>query len=282
MALFNFSAREGALIERALGFVNRQEVDPALAGAVLIVKTAAFADECDRLAPYYPLLGLENRNSRLVFDASRHGGHKILINQETISGLSFVHTLVGDLVHLANLGLFAAEHGNFYRFDQEQAIARHWHEFLLWSRFQAMRVATRAHALCSWHEANGDAPPADGCYRFEGFDCHSPGLEQSLRGLAEAGEIGAWREGLWDLLEEAALSFGRMAFLQQEARPEQVDGRFPAEAIEQAVGLDNALALYGAMLQSRHYGEWSERRRAIRAVILEMQERGRARFAPGV
>ena len=35
-------------------------------------------------------------------------------------------------------------------------------------------------------------------------------------------------------------------------RPEQVDGRFPAEAIEQAVGLDNALALYGALLQSRH------------------------------
>lgn len=279
MALFNFSAREGAQVERALGFVHRQEMDPAMAAAVVIVKTAEFADECDRLAPYYPLLGLENRNSRLVFDASRHGGHKILVNQETINGLSFVHTLIGDLVHLANLGEFAAEHGNFYRFDQEQAIAYHWYEFLLWSRFQAMRVATRAHALCSWHEANGEPPPADGCYRFEGFDCHSPDLERSQKVLCEAGAISAWREGLWDLLEEMALSLGRMAFLQQEPRPEQVDGRFPAEAIEQTVGLDNALALYGVLLEARGYDGWRKRRRAMRAVILDMQERGRVRFA---
>ncbi len=279
MALFNFSARETAQIEQALGFVHRQEADPALAAAVLIVKTAEFADECDRLAPYYPLLGLENRNSRLVFDASRQGGHKILVNQETISGLSYVHTLIGDLVHLANLGQYAAEHGNFYRFDQEQAIAHHWHEFLLWSRFQAMRVATRAFSLCNWHEANGEVPPMDGCYRFEGFECHSPGLEQSLQVLCEAVEIGAWREGLWDLLEEMALSFGRMAFLQQEPRPEQVDGRFPAEAIKLTVGLDNALALYGVLLEARDYDGWRQRRRAIRTVILDMQERGRARFA---
>ena len=281
MALFNFSAREVTQIERALGFVHPQEMNPALAGAVVVIKTTEFADECDRLASYYPLLGLENRNSRLVFDANRGNVHKILINQETITGLSVVHTLINDLVHLENLGQFAAEHGNFYRFDQEQAIAHHWYEFLLWSRFQAMRVATRALALTGWHETNGEAPPVDQCYRFESFDCHSPELEQGLKSLAEADEISTWREGLWDMLEEMVLCFGRMAFLQQEARPELVDEQFPAKAIEQVVGLDNALALYGVLLQSRQYGEWSERRRAIRAVILEMQEQGRLRFTAG-
>ncbi len=281
MALFNFTAKEQARIERALGFVGPQEVDPALVAEVLMIKTAAFADECDRLAPYFPLLGLENRNSRLVFDSARRGTHKILLNQEAIQGLSYIHTLVNDLVHLANLQRYADEHGNIYRFDQEQAIHQYWYEFLLWTRFQAMRIATRAHALVGWHEVNGEPPPADGRYRFSGIDGHNPALDHCLAQLQTAGEIGVWRAGVWESLEELALSFGMLAFLQQEPRPTEVDANFPVEALEATLGLDNALALYGALLESRSYGQWREHRRSIRAVVLAMQEHGQQRFAPG-
>jgi hypothetical protein len=143
-----------------------------------------------------------------------------------------------------------------------------------------MRIATRAQALVGWHEANGEDPPADGRYRFSGIDGHRPALDHCLAHLRAAGEIGIWREGLWHLLEELALYFGTLAFFQQEARPHEVDARFPAEALEATVGLDNALALYGALLESRGYEQWRAHRRSIRAVILAMQEQGRKRLAP--
>ncbi len=122
MQLDNLSSRETALLTRALAFVRPAEMDPALTAAVRIVKTDNFADECDQVARYYAPLGLETPASRPVFDKGRNPGHRILLNNAAISGLSFLHTLVGDLVHLANLCRYSADHGNVYRFTQEQAI----------------------------------------------------------------------------------------------------------------------------------------------------------------
>lgn len=281
MQLDNFSSRETALLTRALAFVRPEELDPALTGAVRIVKTDKFADECDQVARYYAPLGLETPASRPVFDSGRNPGHRILLNNAAISGLSFLHTLVGDLVHLANLCRYSADHGNVYRFTQEQAIAHAWYEFLLWSRFQAMRIATRAHALVSWHEVNGEQPPADGCYRFARVDLTSPGMTASLEQLRRAEDLAAWRAGLWDLLQELALYFGRLAFYQRDARPGELDEAFPEQVLEETVGLNNVLSLYRLLLQAGSYDQWSGQWDALRGTVLAMQEHGRRRYAAG-
>ena len=281
MQLDNFSSRETALLTRALAFVRPGEMDPALTDAVQIVKTDNFADECDQLARYYAPLGLETRTSRPVFDTGRNGRHRILLNNAAISGLSFLHTLVGDLVHLNNLRRYTADHGNVYRFTQEQAIAQAWYEFLVWTRFQAMRIATRAHALVSWHEVNGEQPPADGCYRFARVDLTSPGLTASLEQLRRAEDLAAWRAGLWDLLQELALYFGRLAFYQRDARPGELDKAFPEQVLEETVGLNNVLSLYRLLLQAGSYDQWSGQWDALRGTVLAMQEHGRRRYAAG-
>ena len=281
MQLDTFSSRETALLTRALAFVRPGEMDPALTDAVQIVKTDNFADECDQLARYYAPLGLETRTSRPVFDTGRNGRHRILLNNAAISGLSFLHTLVGDLIHLNNLRRYTADHGNVYRFTQEQAIAHAWYEFLVWTRFQAMRIATRAHALVSWHEVNGEQPPADGCYRFARVDLTSPGMTTSLEQLHRAEELAAWRAGLWDLLQELALYFGRLAFYQRDARPGELDEAFPEQVLEETVGLNNVLSLYRLLLQAGSYDQWSGQWDALRGTVLAMQEHGRRRYAAG-
>jgi len=282
MEMFNFSAGETARFHRALSFIHRQELDPEQVGAnTLIIKTENFADECEQLAPYFSGLGLENSNGRLVFNPSRGGVHKILVNKATISGLSYLHTLVTELVHLANLIPYNADCGNIYRFTQEEAIGHSYYEFLLWTQFQAMRIATRAHGLASWHERHGEAPPGDGCYRFAAVSFHSDRVVAALERLQAAGDIAAWRQGLWPLLEELALYFGRLAFYQEEARPGEMDDHFPAAALAAMVGLDPCLALYATLLQARTYGQWHQRQGQIRRAVVAMQEHGRGLFAPG-
>jgi len=280
MEIFNFSAAETARFNRALTFIHRKEVDPDLLGAnTLIVKTENFEDECEQLAPYYSNLGLENRNARLVFNPTKGSGHKILINKAAISGLSYIHTMVTQLVHLAHLVPYNAEYGNIYRFSQEQGIQCHYYEFLLWTKLQAMRISTRAHALVSWHEVNGANPPENGCYQFAEVDFHSEGVAASLEQLQGAETIAAWREGLWDVLEELALYCGRLAFYQQDARPQELDATFPATAIEQMVGLDNCLAFSAILQQATDYPSWQEQKHTVRRVIVAMQEHGKALFA---
>ncbi|MBV5319048.1 MAG: hypothetical protein JZU50_14720 [Desulfobulbaceae bacterium] len=281
MEMFNFSSGETARFNRALTFVHRQELDIELSGAnTLIVKTENFEDECEQLAPYFSGLGLENANARLVFNPAKGGSHKILVNKAAISKLSYIHTMVTELVHLGHLLSYNAECGNIYRFTQDQAIAEHYYEFLLWTKFQAMKVATRAHALVSWHEVNGEAAPVGGCYQFAEVNFYSERVAAALGALQGAGSIAVWREGLWDLLEELAFYLGRLAFYQQTARPWELDEGFPAAAIEAMVGQDNCLALCAALQQAKEYSLWQEQKRNIRKAILAMQEHGKGLFAP--
>ncbi len=282
MEMFNFSSGETARFNRALSFVHRQELDTELLAAnTLIVKTENFEDECEQLAPYFSGLGLENANARLVYNPAK-GGHKILVNKATISELSYIHTMVTELVHLANLIPYNAEYGNVYRFTQEQAIGHYYYEFLLWTKFQAMKIATRAHALATWHACNGEAPPEDGCYQFAKVTLHSDRVVAALEGLQAAENIAAWREVLWDLLEELAFYFGRLAFYQQNARPEELDESFPAAAIAAMVGLEPCLALYAALQQARTYSQWRQQQGHIRKAIVAMQDHGKGLFVPGV
>ena len=281
MEMYNFSAAESRLFNQALTFL-KPEVNPALLPAnTLIVKTENFFDECDQLAPYYSGLGLENTNARLVFHPAKDGGHKILVNKDAISGLSYIPTLVTELVHLAHLSAYNAEYGNVYRFTAEQGIEKYYYEFLLWTKFQAMKISTRVHALVSWHELNGEAPPESGCYQFVQVNFHSGSLAPSLEQLQSAGTIAVWREGFWDLLEELAFYFGRLALYQQAARPQELDENFPAAALERVVGLDNALTLYTALQQAMEYTAWQAQKKNIRRAIVAMQEHGKKMFEPG-
>ena len=282
MELLNFSAAETARFNKALAFITRKEIDiDSLVPATLIVKTENFEDECEQLAPYFACLGLENRNARMVYNPARGGTHKILINKAAISGLSYIHTMVSELVHLANFSRYGADHGNVYRFDPEIAINHYYYEFLLWTKFQAMKIATRAHALLSWHEVNGDDPPEDGRYQFAAVDLASTGLIESLERLRQAGEIAVWREGVWTVFEEMVFYFGRMTFYQRDPRPWDLDERFPQAAIEEMLGLENCLVFYALLQQTGEYDQWLAQKKNFRKIIVTMQEQGSQLFKNG-
>ncbi|WP_310601382.1 hypothetical protein [Desulfobulbus sp.] len=279
MEFCNFSEDEIRRINRALTFIGNKEVDlDRVSGRTTVIKTDDFENECRRLASYYPHLGLESAGARLVFDTDKDGGHKILLNRHGSDGLAGIHALATELVHLGNLSRYNADHGNVYRLNPEQAIADHYYEFLLWSHFLAMKIATRVHALAAWHEVNGAAPPVDGCYRFSQIAFPDQGLRAALIAAQQAEALSAWREGYWDLLEELARYFGRLAFYQQEPLPAELDERFPSELIREVVGLDNCLAFYGTLLRARDYPAWQAEKHTLRRFVLAMQEHGKDTF----
>jgi hypothetical protein len=257
MELFNFSAGESKRINRALTFISQQEVDlGTFTERTLVVKTESFEDACDEIARTFPELGLESIGARLVFNTAKDGSHKILVNKDAISGLSYIHTLVGEVVHLGNLSRFTSDHGNIYRLEPEQAIAQYFYEFLLWTKFQAMKIASRAHALMAWHELNGEEPPPAGRYQFAQVAIPGEGVRAALMVAEQAENRAAWRDGLWGFLAELTLYFGRLAFYQQDPRPLDLDEHFPADRIESLIGMDNCLAFYGALLRARNYPDW--------------------------
>lgn len=283
MELFNFSAGESKRINRALTFISQQEVDlNGFTDRTLVVKTENFEDACDEAARYFPELGLESISARLVFNTAKEGSHKILMNKAAITGLSYIPTLIAEVVHLGNLSRFTSDHGNIYRLEPEQAIAQYYYEFLLWTKFQAMKIATRAHALMAWHELNGEEPPPDGCYQFAQVAFPGEGLRAALERVDQAENLASWREGFWGLLAELTVYFGRLAFYQQEPRPLDLDEQFPADRIELQVGMSNCLALYAALLRARCYPVWLVEKQALRQAVVAMQEQGGQRFNPAI
>lgn len=279
MEFFNFSAAETGRINRAFGFIGRHEIDLGrISGRTLVVKTENFDDECRQLAQYYPLLGLENAAARLVFETTDSGSHKILLNKAAISQLSYIHNLVVQLVHLDHLTSYRAEFGNVYRLEAEQAIANHYYEFLLWSTFQAARIATRVHALMAWHEANGEAPPADGCYRFAEVVVHNQELLATLDALRQAPGLSAWREEFWPFLHALVTYFGQLALYQQKPEPADLDPQFPDQSLEAMVGLATCLAFYATLLRAPSYADWQGEKHSLRQLIVAMQEQGAKRF----
>lgn len=279
MEFCNFSEEELRLINRALTFIGKKEVGlDRVFGRTTVIKTENFADECRQLARYYPHLGLESAGARLVFNTVKDRDHQILLNSEGIDGLSCVHALTTQLVHLGNLSRYNVDHGNVYRLSPEQAIADHYYEFLLWSTFLATKIATRVHALVAWHQVNGEAPPADGRYRFAQIAFPGQRIRAALTAAQQSENMSARQEGYWDLLVELARYFGCLAFYQQEPRPTELDGRFPVELIREVVGLDNCLAFYGTLLRARDYPAWQAEKRTLRRFIVAMQDQGKGKF----
>ena len=279
MEMFNFSGAETQLIKKSLRFVLPTEVDQQrYAHNVMILKTENYLEDCEELALYFSNLGIENNFARLVFNTAKGAQHKILVNKSAVSGLSFVHAILTELVNLTCLSKYVEQHGNIYRFSSEQALADYYYEFLLWLKYHAMAVATRAHALISWHELNGDAPPADGCYQFADVDFHSRQLTESLAQLQCAETVAAWREQLWGFLEELAFYYGRLALYQGNAEPIDVDASFPAQEIDDALGSNLCQQLQLILRSARDYQGWCAQKTSIRTVVLEIQKKGSAKF----
>lgn len=274
MELINFTDGEIALCKRFVAYIRPQEAAVNRLGArTQVVKTEHFEDECRRLAAYYPAIGLEHGNARFFFDASKEGRHRILLNATALSGLSWLYALVHELVHLHNLERYNQDVGNVYRLTQESALTQYYYEFLLWSKFQAMTIATRVHALAAWHDKNGEAPPPGGCYQFAQVSFQATDVEHSLNVLQGATTLALWREQLWEVLADLALYLGKIAFFQPGADPAQVDPAFPDHLAQGQLGPH--VLTYASMLQQcADYDHWQEQKAAIRQIILAMQTHG--------
>ena len=282
MEMFNFSDAQTVLLDRSLRFIHANEADLGRIGdQTLVIQTNHFSEECGRLANYFADLGLEHDHARLVFNPARDEKHRILINADRVRGNSWLHALVNELIHLANLDRFNSDHGNVYRLTADSAIQNYYYEFLLWTRFQAMKIATRVHALAEWHERNGSAVPQNGCYQFSGLNFRGDDLRSDLDVLQQSENITVWREKLWDVLEEMSLYLGGLAFYQRSADPRELDDAFPAAAIEQQLGLDNCLALYALLRRSIDYENWLVQKKELRKVVVAMQEHGRHLYESG-
>ncbi|QQG66298.1 hypothetical protein [Desulfobulbus oligotrophicus] len=280
MELFNFSAEEAGLINRSLKFISEQEIRlDDITDRTLVIKTESFAEACADVSRYFPEIGLENVNARAVFNTSKNGYHKILINKETISDLSYIHTIIIEVVHLSNLNQFVSNHGNVYRLDIEQAIQCFFNELLLWSKFQAMKIATRVHALITWHTVNGEEPPADGRYQFIWVSSSLNNLYTSIQAVGQATTSVALREKFRRFLEELALYFGRLAFYQREPLPLELDEQFPALQIDEIVGLNNCLSFYAALQRATNYSAWDNEKDALRRAMVAMQQHSAQRLS---
>lgn len=279
MELINFSDAEITLCKRFVAYVRPQEAAINRLGArTTVMKTQQFEDECTRLAAYYPAIGLEHGNARVFFDASKEGCHRILLNAESLSGVSWLHALVHELVHLHNLDRYNQVVGNVYRLTQESALSQYYYEFLLWSKFQAMTIATRVHALAAWHATNGPAAPADGCYQFAQVSFQVEEVHHSLNSLESAATLSEWREYLWGVLEGLAMYFGKIHFFQPGATPSAVDPAFPGELMEKQLGTSGS-DFYAVLQHCADYDQWQEQRSALRQVVMAMQEHGHGLYA---
>lgn len=275
----NCTSSGQARIQQAIGFITKSDTPLVLDYlAIEIVQSDNFEQECEQLAAYFPPLGLESLQSRLVFNPTKGGTHTVLINQAAISGLAAVHAVVTQLIHLANLLQYSVDHGNVYRYDQERSVASYYYEFLLWSKFQAMKIATRCHALTNWHAINGDAPPADGCYRFTQGPIPIDGVRAALHHLAGTSDTAAWRNGLWDLLEELSYYFGMLAFYQPHNLGKRIDEGLIGNQLVEVVGSGPCNEFAAALDRAGNYDGFLREKQRIREAVLIMQEAGKARF----
>lgn len=272
MEFINFSEQESKNIEKGLGFTSKSEINPSLIPSDLpVTKTDHYLQDCEEFLDPERTIGTENPYATVVFPNNRTSTHKLFVNQDRIKGISYIHCITNELVHLSNFIQFFKDNGHLYTFNQEKMLARYYHEFLLWSKFQAKKISTRTYTLMMWHEVNGDDPPTDGRYQFEGISIGDHGVHRCLQEIAVCDAVPAIRDLYWTLVGELALYFGSLAFYQQEAHPDQVDEQFPAEQLDKWVGLENVLNFYQLLLSTPDYQTWQEQNKAIRKCVLQME-----------
>lgn len=279
MDYINFTTVETDKMEKALRFVTRSECDSTLFPHDLpVIKTDTYLQDCEKLLDPERTIGTESPYATVVFPNNRTSSHKVLVNGSKFNDLSYVYSVTNELIHLYNFMRFFQDNGHLYTFTQEKMVERNFHEFLLWSKFQAKKISTRTFLLMKWHEAHGDAPPEDGRYQFEGISVDNKSLLSCLDELIHADNVTNVREFLWILIGELALYFGNLAFYQQEPKPEELDGDFPAQTLDAWLGLDTVLHFYHVLLGCDSYEKWLEIKMDLRRCIISMEKQCKQTF----
>jgi|GEM_PF-1225737 len=279
MDFINFTTVETDTMEKALRFVTRAECDPGLFPPDLpVIKTDTYLQDCEKLLDPERTIGTESPYATVVFPNNRTSTHKVLVNGSKFDGLSYVYSVTNELIHLFNFIRFFKDNGHLYTFTQEKMVERNFHEFLLWSKFQAKRISTRTFLLMKWHEAHGDAPPEDGRYQFEGIAVDNQRLLSCLEELTSADNVTSLREFLWIFTGELALYFGNLAFYQQEPKPQALDDAFPAQLLDRWLGLDTVLKFYQTLLGCDSYEKWLEIKKDLRRSIIAMEKQCKQTF----
>ncbi len=273
MEFINFSETEISKINKALSFIAKQELNPSIIPTDLpVTQTDSFLNDCEQFLDPERTIGTENMFATLVFPNNRTSTHKLFLNKAKINGLSYIHSLTGELVNLNNFCYFFKENGHMYTFTPEKMMERYYHEFLLWSKFLAAKVSTRVYMLMMWHEVNGDAPPADGKYQFEEITLGGHNVGVCLDNLEKLEKIEEVRDMYWDLLVELSIYFGMLSFYQKEADPTNIDPTFPADSLDKWLGMDDVLRLYQLMQNVGNYTQWAEHSNEVRKCVIRMEQ----------
>ncbi len=273
MEFINFSSTERQHIEKALGFITKTECDTTLFPADLpIIKTENYLQDCEKLLDPERTIGTESPYATVIFPNNRTSTHKVLVNGSKFDGLAYVFSITTELIHLHNFMLFFKDNGHLYTFTQEKMVERNFHEFLLWSKFQAKKISTRTFLLTKWHEVNGEAPPAGGQYQFEGISIDNTALLRCLDEVTTSDNVTDMRELFWFFIGELALYFGSLSFYQQEPQPELLDSAFPVETLDKWVGMETLLQFYTLLLSCSSYQEWLKVKQELRTCVLAMEK----------
>lgn len=282
MEFINFSEKEISKIKKALNFISKEELNLAMVPPDLpISKSEDYLTDCEQFIDPERTIGTENSNAAVIFPNNRTSTHKLFLNSEMIKGISYIHSLTNELVVLGNFANFFKDNGHLYTFNPEKILERYYYEYLLWVKFHARKISTRTYTLMSWHEVNGEEPPENGCYRFEGLNISNNGVIRSLNALAACDNVPELRELYWDVLGELAQYFGELTFYQAEPAPQKVDENFPAELLERHLGLEKVLEMYELLQQTKSYDQWQETRNPLRRCIIAMEKQCKEAFKTG-
>ncbi|PIE59300.1 MAG: hypothetical protein CSA32_04775 [Desulfobulbus propionicus] len=256
MEFHNFSKEEIAHFHKALACISPNELDTTrLPDNLAIVQTETYQADCDQFIDPERSIGTEDIDAAVIFPNNRTASPKILLNKEKIVDLSYIHTLSKQLVIVYNFHLFFCDYGHMYTFTQEKMIEKYYYEFLLWVKFQAKKISTRAYVIRMWHKINGEAPPPDNHYFFAGITVNKDALNRKLHNLEQSDHVAAARENVWDCLGALAAYLGELAFYQNTPDPGQVDEDFPGIEIFRWFGEENTLKLYDLLLRLPIFGQ---------------------------
>ncbi|WP_394713357.1 hypothetical protein [Desulfogranum marinum] len=103
MEFINFSEQESKNIEKGLGFTSKSEINPSLIPSDLpVTKTDHYLQDCEEFLDPERTIGTENPYATVVFPNNRTSTHKLFVNQDRIKGISYIHCITNELVHLSN------------------------------------------------------------------------------------------------------------------------------------------------------------------------------------
>ncbi len=273
MEFHNFSDAEVDILNKGLKFIGNKDINPTvLPDDLMIIKTDDYTNCWEEFIYPEENIGTEDIYGRLILPNPKMDKYVILLNKETIKGLSYAQTLTHQFIHLADFIEYSEENGNPYRLTNEELVDSFYYEFLLWTKFHAKKISVRSFALLSWHQVNGDAPPENGQYQFQDIDFNTQALGKGIIAIDNNKNSAQLREEFWGLLLDLVFYFGRLSVYQNTADPAALDENFSGDDLDRVVGPGNWFSLYQLLQSTINYTQWQQKKGAIRDLIVNMEE----------